>query len=188
MTRQGIARLIALLQASYPTRRLTPEMLSLAALAYYEHLEDIPEDVGLKAVRIAIREDDSSYRDWPSAGQIRAIAERLLGKRISGYEAARLAASRIRAVPDGGDYAYRFDSTGLAQPVAKALREALRVFGLRRFAEMDEDKRMMLFAQFYDKISKEIREREAANKLTVRPDKKQALLSKAPSTIQEERS
>lgn len=162
MTKGAIAQLIALFQASYPTRRLTKEMLSLAALAYERHLQDIPDDVGLTAASIAIREDDSTYRDWPSVGQVRAIAERLMGVRISGHEAVRLAAQRISSTPVMGDYTYTLNTEGLPQPVAQALKETMRVFGLRRFAEMDEDRRTMLFAKLYDTISREIRERAAA--------------------------
>lgn len=159
MGKKAIAEIIALFQASYPTRRLTKEMLSLAALAYERHLGDLPDDAIVKAAHIAIREDDSDYRDWPSPGQIRAIAERILGLRISGAEAVRLAARCIRSEPVMGDYRYTLDVSGLSQPVAESLREALRRFGLRRFAEMDEEKRAVLFAKVYNETARELRER-----------------------------
>lgn len=153
-----IAKIIALFQASYPTRSLTKERLSLAAIAYQRALHDLSDEAVYKAAHIAVRDDDSSYRDWPSPGQVRAIAERLLGMRVSGYEAVRLAAERIRSQPDGaGDYRYTVNTEGLSQPVASTLKESLRRFGIRRFAEMPEDRRNREFAALYEETARELR-------------------------------
>lgn len=157
-SKSTIARIVALMQAAYPTRRLSGEMLSLTSLAYGRALADIADDVAWQAAHVLVVDNDSRYRDWPSPGELRAEAERIMGRRIGGYEAAVLIGKSIKAEAELGDYTYRLSlPSGLDPFLEKTLREAVRRFGLRRFAEMPEEKRLEKFADVYEDVAREMR-------------------------------